>query len=44
MDDDGWDYLIILDACRYDYFAILHRYFFEGDLEKKFSRGIDTPS
>ena len=42
--NEDWDYLIILDACRYDYFAILHRYFFEGVLEKRFSRGIDTPS
>lgn len=32
--EDDWDYLIVLDACRYDYFKALYRDFFEGKLEK----------
>ena len=42
--NEDWDYLIVLDACHYDYFAIFYKNFFEGILEKRFSRGIDTPS
>lgn len=39
-----WDYLVVLDACRYDYFALIYERFFEGVLEKRISRGVDTPS
>ena len=42
--NEDWDYLIVLDACRYDYFATFYKNFFEGILEKRFSGGIDTPS
>lgn len=38
-----WDYLIVLDACRYDYFEKHYSDFLEGDLEKKRSKGTTTP-
>jgi hypothetical protein len=38
-----WDYLIVLDACRYDYFEKHYDDFLEGNLEKKRSRGTQTP-
>lgn len=43
--DGDWDYLIILDACRYDYFKQLYKNYDnlkEGDLEKRESRGSCT--
>ena len=42
--ESGWNYLVVLDACRYDYFASLHGAFFSGILEKRWSRGFNTPS
>ena len=39
---EEWDYLIILDACRYDYFAKLYSEFFIGRLEKRISMGSCT--
>ncbi|MHC4214353.1 MAG: alkaline phosphatase family protein [Planctomycetota bacterium] len=39
---EQWDYLIILDACRYDYFDRLYRNYFDGDLTKKISSGSCT--
>jgi hypothetical protein len=38
-----WDYLIVLDACRYDYFEKHYDDFLEGNLEKKRSKGTQTP-
>ena len=41
----SWDYLIILDACRYDYFKRLYKNYDnlkEGKLEKRKSRGSNT--
>lgn len=38
--EEEWDYLIILDACRYDYFEGLN--FYEGALEKRISLGSNT--
>lgn len=35
--EEDWDYLIILDACRYDYFSRLYREYFVGRLEKAIS-------
>ncbi|KXB07802.1 hypothetical protein AKJ55_01930 [candidate division MSBL1 archaeon SCGC-AAA382M17] len=29
-----WDCLILLDACRYDYFEDIHDNYFEGQLQK----------
>jgi hypothetical protein len=40
--NEQWDYLIILDACRYDYFDRLYRDYFEGRLMKKISAGSCT--
>lgn len=38
-----WDYLIILDACRFDIFRELYSDYFEGDLKKVESVGSSTP-
>ncbi|MHA2407953.1 MAG: hypothetical protein ACXACA_06250 [Candidatus Ranarchaeia archaeon] len=35
--DEQWNYLIVLDACRYDYFSNLFDGFFQGKLEKAYS-------
>ena len=40
--EQGWDYLIILDACRYDYFKRLYSNYFQGKLSKKISIGTAT--
>lgn len=37
-----WDYLIVLDACRYDYFKDNYEDFLKGDLSKKKTRGTST--
>ena len=39
---ERWDFLIILDACRYDYFERLHWDYFAGELMKKISAGSCT--
>lgn len=38
-----WDFLIILDACRYDYFEKVYDQYLKGDLKKVNSVGSDTP-
>ena len=40
--EEEWDYLIVLDACRYDYFEQLCHQYLEGDLAKKISVGSAT--
>ncbi len=40
--DEEWDYLIILDACRYDYFERVYPEFLKGDLKKVVSVGGST--
>jgi len=40
--DEDWDYLIILDACRYDYFYKLYRKYLHGKLEMIISSGSTT--
>jgi len=40
--DESWDYLIILDACRYDFFEKVYRQFLPGTLQKKISRATST--
>jgi len=40
--DEDWDFLIVLDACRYDYFSEIYTNFFVGKLEKKISVGCST--
>jgi len=37
-----WDYLIVLDACRYDYFSELYRGYLRGELKKVISPGSST--
>lgn len=39
---EKWDFLVILDACRYDYFESMHPEYINGDLEKKISAGSCT--
>lgn len=39
---EKWDYLIILDACRYDYFEQACNEYLEGRLEKRLSVGSST--
>ena len=41
--EENWDFLIILDACRYDYFSEIYSNFLNGKLEKRMSVGYDTP-
>jgi hypothetical protein len=43
VNESDWDYLIVLDACRYDYFKENYTDFFQGELEKYRSRGSATP-
>ena len=38
----NWKNLIILDACRYDYFQDIYDDYLEGNLEKRISRGSST--
>ena len=40
--EEGWDHLIILDACRYDYFSKVYRDYLRGKLKKAISLGSDT--
>jgi hypothetical protein len=40
---EKWDYLIILDACRYDYFERFYGQYLNGRLEKRLSVGSCTP-
>lgn len=39
---EQWDYLIILDACRYDYFERIYSNYLRGQLVKKLSLGSST--
>lgn len=40
--NEEWDWLIILDACRYDYFKRLYSDYFNGKLEKRRSLASNT--
>jgi len=40
--DEDWDALIILDACRYDFFSRFYERFLKGDLRKVWSSGSCT--
>lgn len=40
--DEKWDYLIVLDACRYDYFSRFYGYYLQGKLEKVLSPASTT--
>lgn len=37
-----WDYLIVLDACRFDIFKNCYKDYFEGNLEERWSPGATT--
>lgn len=41
--EEEWDYLIVLDACRYDFFEELYDDYLDGRLEKRRSPGSATP-
>jgi hypothetical protein len=43
VNGSDWDYLIVLDACRYDYFRENYEDFLEGELLKKRTKGTSTP-
>ncbi|MBN1376945.1 hypothetical protein JW949_01280 [Candidatus Woesearchaeota archaeon] len=40
--EEKWDNLIVLDACRYDYFKEIYSNYLKGKLEKKLSLGTNT--
>ncbi|MGD9401609.1 MAG: hypothetical protein PVF95_05005 [bacterium] len=40
--EEKWDFLIVLDACRYDYFERIYPEYMEGDLSKALSVGGGT--
>ena len=40
--DEKWDFLIILDACRYDYFRDMYKNYLDGDLKKAISPAFHT--
>jgi hypothetical protein len=39
---ENWSYLIVLDACRYDYFESVYKKYLTGNLEKRISVGTGT--
>jgi len=41
--DEEWDYLVVLDACRYDTFAEVYDGYLSGHLEPRRSAGSATP-
>ena len=40
--EEDWDFLIVLDACRFDYFSEIYGDFFDGKMEKIISVGCST--
>ena len=40
--EENWDFLIILDACRYDYFKETYGNYLDGDVKKAVSPAIHT--
>ena len=40
--EEDWDYLVVLDACRFDFFSDLYSRFFKGELKKQISLGSST--
>jgi hypothetical protein len=40
---EDWDYLVVLDACRFDFFERVHGEYLEGTLEKRRSPASSTP-
>ncbi|KXA97202.1 hypothetical protein AKJ38_01755 [candidate division MSBL1 archaeon SCGC-AAA259I14] len=44
IEEKEWKILIILDACRYDFFSRIYQDYFKGNLRKVVSEGVGTPS
>ena len=42
FENDDWDFLIVLDACRFDFFSQVYKNYFTGTLTKHFSLGACT--
>ncbi|RLI40718.1 hypothetical protein DRO69_12530, partial [Candidatus Bathyarchaeota archaeon] len=40
--EEKWDFLIILDACRYDYFKDVYRNYLDGNVKKAISPALHT--
>jgi hypothetical protein len=40
---EDWDYLVVLDACRFDFFRDVYGDYLSGEVEKRRSRGSSTP-
>lgn len=40
--EENWDYLVVLDACRFDYFRSIYKDFLTGHLKKVVSTGTET--
>lgn len=40
--EEDWDYLIVLDACRYDFFEEIYEEYLDGELEKRKTKGSST--
>ena len=42
INEEKWDNLIILDACRFDFFNKVYKDYLDGKLEKRISKGSNT--
>ncbi len=42
INEEDWDNLIILDACRFDFFKKVYKDYLDGKLEKRISKGSNT--
>lgn len=42
FENDDWNFLIVLDACRFDFFSYFYKNYFTGTLTKHFSLGACT--
>ena len=42
--EKNWDFLIILNACSYDYFEDLYKNYFGGYVKKRYPQHFLTPS
>lgn len=40
--EESWDFLVVLDACRYDYFKDLYRNYLDGEVKKAISPALFT--
>lgn len=42
INEENWDNLIVLDACRFDFFEKVYADYLDGELEKRLSKGSNT--